>query len=118
MKHFILHIFSAKDLWKEILDREGFSEPERAVEAGSVLTDTFSKSPLLSNFLKKREIDLLKRSTLRDVPVDFVLGQISENRFIRSYDVSPKLRTPETIKEKDKVILKKDFIEKWNKKTK
>jgi hypothetical protein len=115
MKHFILKLFSAKDLWKEILNREGFSEPERAIETSSLWSEVFHKSPLLSEFLKKREIDLLKRSTLRDVSSEFILGQIAENRLWQSFDRPLNVPVRNEPIEKEKEIDKEKFIQKWNK---
>ena len=116
MKHFILKLFSATDLWKEILNREGFSEPERKIESLSVWSGVFHNSPLLSGFLKKREIDLLKRSTLKDIASEFILGQIAENRLWQSYDIEPKSTEVEAAPEKEKVVDRAKFISTWNKK--
>jgi len=118
MKHLILKLFSATDLWKEILDREGFSEPERKIESLSIWSGVFHSSPLLSGFLKKREIDLLKRSTLKDISSEFVLGQIAENRLWQSYDVEPKPTQVEATPTKEKVVDKIKFIGKWGNKDK
>lgn len=116
MKHFLIKLFSTKELWKEILDREGFNEPERTIEVSSIWSDVYHKSPLLSEFFKKREIDLLKRSTLRDVSSDFILGQIAENRLWQSYDVVPKKATEvgaAPVKEVNS-LNKNTFIKNWS----
>ena len=118
MKNLILKLFSATSLWKEILDREGFSEPERKIESLSIWSGVFHTSPLLSGFLKKREIDLLKRSTLKDTSSEFILGQIAENRLWQSYDIEPKSTQVEATPTKEKVVDKIKFISKWGNKDK
>jgi len=118
MKQILLKLFSTKELWKEILNREGFQEPARQVEVASLWAEVYHKNPLLAEFLKKREIDLLRRSTIRDVSSDFILGQIAENRLWQSFDIAIK-STPQVEgvnKEEEIKINKNDFLEKWSKK--
>lgn len=115
MKHLLLKLFTTKELWKEILNREVFEEPEREVDVPTLWAEVFHKNPLLVEFLKKREIDLLKRSTVRDVSSDFILGQIAENRLWRSYNVALPATRVEAPPQEEKVIEKESFLQKWNK---
>ena len=100
-------------MWQEILRQEGFS-PESELESSLVWREVFHKMPDLKNWLKRREIMLLKATTLKDKPQDFILGQITENRLWQSYDIpagaSPKV---ETKIEEPKIPDKKEFLDKW-----
>jgi hypothetical protein len=117
MKKILLKIFSTKELWREILNREGFQEPTRQVDTSELWSEVYYKNPLLIEFLKKREIDLLKRSTIGDVSTDFILGQIAENRLWQSFSniVNPIPKVEGIGKEEEKQINKNDFLSRWNK---
>jgi len=118
MKKILLKLFSTKELWKEILNREGFQEPTRQVNTAELWAEVHYKNPLLIEFLKKREIDLLKRSTVGDVSSDFILGQISENRLWQSFSsiIKPAPQVEGANADEEIKISKDDFLARWNKK--
>jgi hypothetical protein len=110
--NFILKYFSRESLWEAIMDKEGFGTVQQA-ENYNVWTNVFRRSPELVDYLKRREITLLKASTLGKSSKDFLLGQIAENRLWQAYDVpfgEPiKVDVPKKVKHIDKA----SFLSKW-----
>jgi len=113
---FLLKLFSTEIIWKVILERESFT-PESEVEARMVWPNVFHRVPELKAFLQRREIGLLKSSTLADKPNEFILGQIAENRLWQRFDVpmdaTPKVETPVEAKLPK---TRDEFLKRWLKK--
>lgn len=109
---FILRFFSKKSLWAEILRREEPEFPKREVMA-SIWLEVFRRVPELKDYLKRREISLLKSTTLRDKSTDIILGQILENRLWQNFDtVVPEVTKGRKIVAKELPTLS-DFLGKW-----
>lgn len=114
MKQFLLKLFSKEELFREILRREGFATPEREVETETIWKEVFHRNPLLKDYLKKREIELLKLLTLNDRSPEFVLGQIFENRLWQRYDVPSGATSGVESLPKKEIISQAEFLKKWN----
>jgi len=115
MKHLILKLFSTSTLWTEIMRRESFMNPEREIESATIWQEIFSKVPLLRDYLRKREIDLLKLSATSRNSIDFIMGQVFENRLWQRYDKPLAGNKVESLPPKKPLIKKKQFLNKWNK---
>ena len=112
---FILKLFKEDALWQEVMRRQGFTIGDK-VEASLIWSNVFHRTPELSDYLKRREIMLLKTVTLGDRSSQFVLGQIAENRLWQRFDVAQgALPKVEVLNAGKPVISKEDFIGKWNK---
>jgi hypothetical protein len=102
-------------LWKKIfLDQ--FPEPKSEQEAMSVWSSVFFKTPELLDYLKKREITLLKTMTLKDKSQDFVLGQIAENRLWQHFEPKPSAFPKAEPQPQKKLITVDKFLARWQKK--
>ena len=114
MIKWILKFFSTKTLWREVIVRE-MPEVEDEVEAVTVWAEAFNKSPTLIDYLKRRQIRLLKSGTLGEKKSEFILGQIAENmlwvRFEPKTEVKQKVES-EIVKQ---IPSEKDFLGRWNK---
>jgi len=115
MKHLILKLFSTSTLWTEIMQRENFMNPEREIESATIWQEVFSKVPLLRDYLRKREIDLLKLSAISRNSIDFIMGQVFENRLWQRYDKPLAGKKVEPLPPEKPLIKKKQFLNKWNK---
>lgn len=111
----LLKLFSNKKLWKEIIRREGFTV-ESEIGNASAWINVFHRTPEIKDWMRRREVMLLKSSTLGDRTSDFILGQIAECRLWQHYDIPGKTEIKvETKIEEPKVPDKKNFLEKWSK---
>lgn len=108
----LLKLFSKKSLWNEILSREGFSLVER-LESGSIWNQVFHQTPILKDWLKRREMILLKSVTLQDKEKHFILGQIAENRLYQKFDTFPLGELKEAPKVEKKLISRDSFLSQW-----
>lgn len=108
----ILKLFSKEKLWKEIMRREAFGEIEAIIEATTVWRSVFNRTPELSDYLKKRQINLLKANALGDKPSQFVLGQISENMLWQRFDTVPVRKEVEAPKKVKKLHTLHEFLTK------
>jgi hypothetical protein len=86
MIQFILSFFSIESLSRSILRRQNI-EGASKIQALSIWQTVFNRTPELKDFLKAREIELLKASALQEKSKDFILGQIMENRLWQKFDV-------------------------------
>lgn len=109
---FLLKLFSLETLWKEILNREGFSDSAE-VEALSVWQQVYYRVPEVKDYFKRREISLLKSSALLEKPSLFILGQIFENRLWQRFDV-PQGALPKKVEPVEiKIPQKEKFLGTW-----
>ena len=115
MKKTLLKFFKDDELFQEIIRRMDFST-ESEVESAGAWQSAFYRTPELSDWMKRREILLLKTLTLGEHPPQFIMGQIFENRCWQRFDI-PRAATPKVdLKtEKKKVLPKTDFLKSWNK---
>ena len=105
--------YSNKELWQEILNREGFT-PTSEVEVLSIWQQVFFRTPELRDFLRKREVTLLKAVTLKEKTSEFILGQIAENRLWQRFDVPSGLMPKvEAAKVEEKIPDKENFLKGW-----
>ena len=112
----LLKLFSREALWRELLRRESFNDISGEIEAVVVWRSVFNRTPELSDFLKKREISLLKFIAMNEKPNLFILGQIAENRLWQRFDM-PGNKEPEKAVEKKIHKLKplEEFVKKIQK---
>lgn len=88
---FLLTFFSKESLYKRIHELE---IPKHDAESSAMVAKrVYDKVPEFRDFLKKRELVLLKSLALQDKPQLVTLGQINEVRFLLSLDTMPKLAT-------------------------
>lgn len=109
---FLLKLFPTHWLWKEILHREGFSFAEQ-IEGTHVWSEVFHRVPLLKDWLKRRELILLKSVTLTEKNRDFILGQIAENRLYQRFDIPSASAIAEAPKVEPKIISRESFLSQW-----
>jgi hypothetical protein len=92
MKNFFYKLFhkepSIEEMWKKVL-MEQFPTPQSEQEAVTVWSSVFYRTPELLDYLKKREVTLLKTLTLKQNSQDFILGQIAENRLWTRFEPKP-----------------------------
>lgn len=109
----ILKLYTKQALWRELLKRETF-DASTEVEATTIWRNVFNRTPELSDFLKRREIQLLKSTTLQEKPSEFILGQISENRLWQRFDVILERAPVENVIKSAKTIRPVgDFLKGW-----
>lgn len=115
MIKFILKFIKTERLWQEILERENFGIVDK-IESTSVWQEVFSRVPFLKDWLKKREVMLLKNIILENRSVEFIRGQLAENKLYQSFDI-PSETIPKVEEKEIKELPQKDkFIEGWLKK--
>jgi hypothetical protein len=117
MYKFILKFIKTEKLWEEILNRENIIDGDFE-ETENVWKSTYNRNPELKNWLKKREIMLLRSFMFNDKSIDFIKGQLAENRLYQSFDTPQIEYIPKVDKEEIKIPDKKEFINAWNKKEK
>ncbi len=101
-----------KWLWRYLIKLEGF-DLQSKVESMAIWQEVFNKVPELKDWLKRREITLLKTTTLKDKSNDFILGQIAENRLFQSFDI-PMMAEKQIYKEADKAMIdESSFLTRW-----
>ena len=101
-----------KILWRWLIKKEGF-DLQAKIESIEVWQRVFHHVPELKDWLKRREVMLLKTTTLKDKPNDFILGQIAENRLFQSFDVPLAIEKQIYKEAEKKVIDKKSFLSRW-----
>jgi hypothetical protein len=108
-----LHCFKKETIFREYMRRE-FPRPSDYVESRQVWQGAFYRTPELADYLKHREIEILRSIPQTKNSNDFLLGQIAENRLYAHYDV-PNRAEPRKVEMDDplkKVVPKKTFFEK------
>jgi hypothetical protein len=112
MKKLLLKLFTKEELWSYLIGLEGFNSLD-SVEAQNVWSEVFSRIPMLSKWMKKRELILLRNIYNASSDSTFIRGQIAENKMYTSFDVpgTPELKNlkPEELK----VPNKTNFLNKW-----
>lgn len=82
---FLLRFFKIESLVRELLRREFPS-----VDAQSTAVtwkETFHKVPTMRDWLRRREMILLKSYALKEKSPEYILGQIAETKLALSFDV-------------------------------
>jgi hypothetical protein len=111
----ILKLIPTKWLWEEIYKREKFLIVDK-IESNNIWQDVFNKSPILKDWMKKREVMILREVLNDKKNNDFILGKISELRMYMSFDI-PSLAVQKVAETKEKpFISKENFLKKWTKK--
>ena len=114
MIKFLLKFIKTEKLWKVILERENFY-PVDTIEGVNTWQEVFSRVPYLKDWLKKREMMILKNFAFKDRSPDFIRGQLAENRLYQSFDMPSEGIMKVEEKKSNEVISKNNFLEKWNK---
>jgi len=114
MIKFLLKFIKPEKLWSIILEKENFY-PTDNIEGVNVWQESFSRVPYLKDWLKKREMMILKNLAFKDRSPDFIRGQLAENRLYQSFDVSNVEEAKVEEKKVEKIISRDAFLQKWNK---
>lgn len=109
----LLRLFSKESLITEFLRREQLSIVD-TIEGKEIWTQVFSRTPILRDWLNRRELVLLKGLTLSSTDKTITMGQIAENRLYISFDTTPSGSMPKVVEEKKKNISEKSFLKKWS----
>lgn len=109
----MLKFFSKEQLWKEIIRREMFSNSSEEVEATLIWRSVFHRTPEVSDYMKRRQINLLKSNALGEKPSQFVLGQISENMLWQRFDTVEHKKDEAIQKPEKKLIHVNEFLKKF-----
>lgn len=112
--NFILRYIKTESIWKELMRREKLFDITNG--GRQPFTEAFSKVPPLAQWMRFRELVLLKSSFQEGKSKDFIMGQIAENKLYQSFDIPTKeTEKVEQRKEEKKVIDRESFLKVWNK---
>lgn len=115
MKRLLLKLFSTSEITAELVQRE-FPNPDVLVDA-STWKQVFHRVPVMSQWLVKREINLLRSFALQDKSKDFLLGQIAEVKLAQSFDVPSESKPVDPGKQEPvSTITRSKFLGAWGSK--
>ena len=99
---------------REFMRRE-FPRPVDFIESRNVWRNAFYRTPELADYLRHREIEILRGIPAAKKSSDFILGQLSENQIYTHFDI-PNRAEPRKVEMADpmkKVKSKKSFFERF-----
>jgi hypothetical protein len=114
MIKFLLKFIKTEKLWEALLEREIF-QPTDSIESTTVWQEVFSRVPFLKDWLRKREMMILKNLAFKDRTPDFIRGQLAENRLYQSFDIPRETISKVEEKQIEELISKDKFLKGWNK---